>query len=269
MKFPEFPVPQVILRTPDRAPSTSARPRSEPVVEELNEDEVFPSDDNDADDSHHDSYDESHLHNPYYENLLNSKLDACPPQPFNETTSIVWGAVYDTVHRAHRVESMSRWEQIQRGYVRQETITSAIHHERSHDRRSRKSVDHDFHQHFNATNHGFADTVMQINDLLQMHHSLDDVVQTSRPDTVRTLAKSTGGSLEALLKQNAQSQETQPIVEAEADANEHVEGEEGLEMRNDLKWKRRKMKLHIKKKRRDGLRMKKKAMRERNQEKGT
>merc|ERR1712154_345707 len=101
-------------------------------------------------------------------------------------------------------------------------------------------------------------TVIDINDLLQMHHSLDDVVRTSRPDTVRTLAKATGGSLEALLSQNAQSLETQPI----AGANDEGESE-GLEMRNDLKWKRRKMKLHIKKKRRDGLRMKKKAMRER------
>merc|ERR1719464_411458 len=36
------------------------------------------------------------LSNPYYATLLNSKLDACPPQPFNEPTNIVWGAVYDT-----------------------------------------------------------------------------------------------------------------------------------------------------------------------------
>jgi len=230
-------------------------------VEELNENEEFSASSMDGMEGNEP---ESAVSNPYYENLLNSKLGACPPQPFNETTSIVWGAVYETVQRANRVESMSRWEQIQRGYVRQETVSSAINHQR----RSSKFADNEYHRHFTATDHGFADTVIDINDLLQMHHSLDDVVRTSRPDTVRTLAKSTGGSLEALLAQNAQSEESQDIEGGDnANGGDGGNGKDGMEMRNDLKWKRRKMKLHIKKKRRDGLRMKKKAMRERNQEK--
>merc|ERR1712154_99845 len=66
----------------------------------------------------------------YYSSLLDSKLDSCPQQPFNEPTNRLWNAVYSQVQRKNRVEMMSRWEQIQRGYISQEQISSAIHIER-------------------------------------------------------------------------------------------------------------------------------------------
>jgi len=253
----EISTPEVTLRTPQRAaptPATRAIAEHSEHSADAALNDGFPPDENDENESREQDPDDSTLRSPFYQNLLNSKLGACPPQPLNETTKIIWGAVLDTVQRTNRVQLMSRWEQIQRGYVRPESIAHAVNHER----RSGKYADSEYRRHhFTATDHRFADTVIDINDLLQMHHSLDDVARTDRTHSVRTLAKATGGRLDEWMGPCGRRT-----------GGDHDDGEgNALEMRNDLKWKRRKMKLHIKKKRRDGLRMKKKAMRERNQEK--
>merc|ERR1712154_428696 len=179
----------------------------------------------------------------YYSSLLDSKLDSCPQQPFNEPTNRLWNAVYSQVQRKNRVEMMSRWEQIQRGYISQEQISSAIHIERKNNKYNHYEKYEKFEQ------HRFVDTIIDVNDILQTHHSLDDVVRNTKPTTSITLAKSTG-SLDELL-----------------DSNNSNKNKEVMEMRSDRKWKERKMKLHIKKKRRENLRMKKKTMQQRNHDK--
>jgi len=182
------------------------------------------------------------LSNPYYYRLLNSKLDSCPPQPFNERTNIIWGAVYEFARRGNNIESMSRWEQIQRGHIRKETTTS-MHSTAKWNNKSDEDYKFEMQSHYK-----FVDTIIDINDLLQTHASLDDIVRNNKAETSTLLAKSTG-SLDALLNRNA--------------AHSEEESADSLQMRNHLKWKKRQLKLHIKKKRRDKYRMRKKAMQSR------
>eukprot|EP01084_Bolivina_argentea_P071213 129503_1 len=177
------------------------------------------------------------LSNPFYSRLLNSKLDSCPLQPFNEQTNILWGAVYDIAQR-RRVEGMSRWEQIQRGYARPELVSNATQYE------ERRTLNHKYSKH--EEEYRFGEMIVDVNDILQMHYSLQDIVtnnDATQPSV--TLAKATG-SLDKLLA----SQHGILMQESEE--------RDTMEMRNDLKWKKRQMKLHIKKKRRDRERMKKK-----------
>ena len=206
--------------------------------------------------------DECPLSNPYYSRLLDSKLDSCPQQPFNETTNILWGAVCDTMHRNSRVETMSRWEQIQRGYVKQDNITTTIHRQESYYHTS--STSSTLSSTFSSTTRSqWVDTIIDVNDILQPHYSLDDCVRNNKENTTSmTLAKATGSiQFNELLDKNKNINKIQTKME-----NDDSECSEIIEMRNDLKWKRRKMKLHIKKKRRENLRMKKRTMRERNQQ---
>eukprot|EP00485_Elphidium_margaritaceum_P023152 CAMPEP_0202712666 /NCGR_PEP_ID=MMETSP1385-20130828/43701_1 /ASSEMBLY_ACC=CAM_ASM_000861 /TAXON_ID=933848 /ORGANISM="Elphidium margaritaceum" /LENGTH=299 /DNA_ID=CAMNT_0049372765 /DNA_START=62 /DNA_END=961 /DNA_ORIENTATION=- len=80
-----------------------------------------------------------------------------------------------------------------------------------------------------------------------------------------TLAKATG-SLDAYLDEQTAAADTssEEMQCAPLDGmNEQDTADHNIEMRNDLKWRRRKMKLHIRKKRRDRLRYKKKAMQQR------
>merc|ERR1712228_45014 len=202
------------------------------------EEEVNNNNDNDDDD-----VEQCSLSNPIYSRLLNSKLDSCPPQPFNERTNILWGAVYDIARRGNDIHSMSRWEQIQRGYIRKESILSNMHSTaRSNHKSDKRSSNIGQRQKY-----AFVDTIIDVNDLLQTHDSLDDIVRNSKPESSTILAKATG-SLEELLNANERQEEN----------------ETGIEMRNHLKWKKRQLKLHIKKKRRDKYRMRKKAMQQRN-----
>merc|ERR1719384_78850 len=179
---------------------------------------------------------------PNYSRLLDSKLDSCPPQPFNERTNILWGAVYDTVRRGNDIESMSRWEQIQRGHIRKDSYS---HSERLSNKENKES--NYFEERVDLKHHTFFDAIIAVNDILQTHHSLDDIIKNEKPQNIKTLAKATG-SLEKVL-----------------DAKNHKKEEKVIKMRNDLKWKKRQLKLHIKKKRRENLRMKKKTMQQRNQ----
>merc|ERR1712130_123469 len=137
------------------------------------------------------------------------------------------GAVYDIARRGNNIENMSRWEQIQRGYIRKESKSSSYHHTSRSSHKSDKNLN--FEQRHEYT---FVDTIIDVNDLLQTHDSLDDIVRNTKTETSTILAKATG-SLEELLKGN----------------DENEEEEDCIQMRNHLKWKKRQLKLHIKKKR--------------------
>jgi len=244
-------LPQISLRVPARQPgpitSTPSSISDAESAENVSEDFVEVPEVEDVEDCA--------LSNPYYATLLASKLDACPPQPFNEATNIVWGAVYDTVQRGHRVDLMSRWEQIQRGVIRPSDVPTPENDSERRRHRERGALD--------PMQRGFVDTVCNVNDLLQTHQSLDDVVRDSKAQRSRLIAKATGslhGIIDSARTTQAQAQQAQAQVQSEE------KEKETLQMRNDLKWRIRKMKLHRKKKRREGLRLKKATMQKRNQQ---
>mmetsp|Transcript_66560 Transcript_66560/g.105780 ORF Transcript_66560/g.105780 Transcript_66560/m.105780 type:complete len:313 (-) Transcript_66560:217-1155(-) len=211
---------------------------------------------------------ECSLTNPYYSRLLDSKLDSCPPQPYNATTNIIVGALYDTLERQHNIEQMSRWEQIQRGYVRPESVTQIRYKHRKYSStttttRRTSAFESSTHSTSTSFSSQWIDTIIDVNDILQSHDSLDDCVRNEKASSTSiTLAKATGALNKYLDGKASTSDNT---AEMEEEDETECGKQEGLEMRNDLKWKRRKMKLHIKKKRRDRLRMKKKTMQQRNQ----
>merc|ERR1712048_798087 len=141
-------------------------------------------------------------------------------------------------------------EQIQRGYIRKESTSTTTMHSTAHvNNKSDQRVKFEMHHHCK-----FVDTIIDINDLLQTHDSLDDIVRNTKAETSTILAKATG-SLDELLNANN---------DRNVQENEDENDEEGMQMRNHLKWKKRQLKLHIKKKRRDKYRMRKKAMQQRN-----
>lgn len=115
---------------------------------------------------------------------------------------------------------MSRWEQIQRGYIRKESVSSSTTTMHS-TARSENSTKFEMQHHYK-----FVDTIIDINDLLQTHDSLDDIVRNTKAETSTILAKATG-SLDELLNANSNGN-----VQEEED-------EETMQMRNHLKWKKR------------------------------
>jgi len=258
-------LPQISFVAPRQPePATPATPSlSEEAAENENEDFVHDAAEVAADETES----ECALSNPYYATLLASKLDACPPQPFNEATNIVWGAVYDTVQRGHRTDLMSRWEQIQRGLIRCPADADTEHSqtERAHSERRRHTNGDKYRERGNGSamsrRNGFVDTICNVNDLLQTHQSLDDVVRHSKAQRSHTLAKATGALGLSVNGMLGEARATQAKKKAEMERTMERERENAMEMRNDLKWRVRKMKLHRKKKRREGLRQKRTNMR--------
>eukprot|EP01084_Bolivina_argentea_P148259 259233_1 len=198
------PTPKIAL------PSTHTSKETDPINDEEEEDNVFS--------------------NKYYSRLLNQKLDSCPPQPFNERTNILWSAIYETREKGNNIDLMSRWEQIQNGYVRN------------------KYTKYDKNKYIYGTNNKYdydINKFMDVNDIMngKTYNSLDDI----NTNNYFTLAKSTG-SLNNIL-----------------DNKEKMDRiDKGIQMKGDIKWWRRRLKLHIKKKRRENMRMKKKTMQQRN-----
>merc|ERR1719464_1628245 len=99
---------------------------------------------------------------------------------------------------------MSRYEQIQRGLIRCDAVTdpftehshSQTAAERAHSQRRRHTNGDKYRERGNGSamsrRNGFVDTICNVNDLLQTHQSLDDVVRHSKAQRSQTLAKATG-----------------------------------------------------------------------------
>ena len=240
-----------------RRPTTNIQPRATSTL--APEIEVIDEVNSETENKTNEQEEENVLSNPYYSRLLDSKLDSCPQQPFNETTNIIYSAVYDTFERASNIENMSRWEQVQRGYIRQESISQAIYNQR----RNHRFTEYERYEYeYNVSRTQWVNTIFDVNDLLQTHDSLDDCIRNHKQQTNSiTLAKATGSldkSLDKLL--DANRTDKQMMMDGQ-----EVEPER-IDMRNDVKWRKRKIKVHRRKKRMDSLRMKKKANQQRNRE---